>query len=135
MTYRLFLSHGSADAYIVDQLIEPKLAASGADVFTDRGGIDYGEDFRKTLFSELERMHELVVFLTKSSIQRPWVAAEIGVAAVRNRRVIPVLYGTNASELQQLGILSLLGSVMPLELDDLDDYVVELTNRVAANNG
>ena len=105
-------------------------------MFTDRGGIDYGEDFRKTLFSELERMHELFVFLTKSSIQRPWVAAEIGVAAVRNTRVIPVLYGTNRSELQQLGILSLLGTVMPLELDDLDDYVVELTNRVAAaNNG
>jgi TIR domain len=129
--YRIFFSHGGDDTYIVNDFLRPQVERTGATVFLDAGGIEYGEDFRRIIFAELCGCDELLVLLTPSSLKRPWVIAEIGAILVRGKRVVAIRYGPSEGELQELGILSLLGSVSLLRMDDFKGYVEQLTRRVA----
>ena len=132
--YRIFFSHGGDDTFIVKEFLKPKLETSGARVFLDAGRIEYGDDFRETILQELSRCDELLVLLTPSSLQRPWVIAEIGATLVRSKRVVAIRYGPSETELQQLGVLSLLGTKSLLRMEDFDEYVRQLTRRVAEND-
>jgi hypothetical protein len=129
--YRIFFSHGSDDTFIVKEFLKPKVESSGASVFLDAGLIEYGDDFREIIFRELSLCDELLVLLTPSSLQRPWVIAEIGATLVCSKRVVAIRYGPTESELQGLGILSLLGTKSLLRMEDFDEYVKQLTRRVA----
>ena len=128
--YRVFFSHGGGDTFIVDRFLKPTVEASGARVFVDAGHIRYGDDFRETVLEELEQCDELLVLLTPSSIERPWVFAEIGAALVRGVRVVVVQYGVTEEKLQAQGILSLLGSNKLLVMENIETYVTELKARV-----
>ena len=128
--YRVFISHGGEDTYIAQQLLKPRVEESGATVFLDSGAIDFGDDFRSMLLKELADTHELLVLFTPSSVQRAWVLAEVGATLIRGKRIVAVRYGVSETELQRLGVLSLLGTISLLELDDFDDYVRQLSSRV-----
>jgi hypothetical protein len=130
--YRLFFSHGGDDTYIVQHFLKPKVEATGATVFMDAGRIEYGEDFRQTILTELACCDELLVLITRSSLRRPWVLAEVGATLIRQKRLVAITYGPTESELQKLGILSLLGNGTLLPLDKFDHYVDQLTIRVEA---
>jgi TIR domain-containing protein len=131
--YRVFFSHGSDDTYVVKHALKPQVESTGAAVFLDSGAIDYGDDFRALLLAELSGFDELLVLLTKSSLRRPWVTAEIGAALIRRKRVVAIRYGPTEAELQELGVLSLLGANNLLRLDDFDAYVSQLAARVKAH--
>lgn len=131
--YRLFFSHGGDDTFIVKEFLKPKVEGAGAMVFVDAGRLEYGDDFREIILRELSQADELLVLLTPSSIRRPWVVAEIGATLIRQRRVVAVRYGPTESELQELGILSLLGTKTLLRMEDFDNYVAQLARRVAEN--
>lgn len=128
--YRVFFSHGSEDVYIVSDFLAPQVRSTDAEVFVDNGAIHYGDDFRHTVFAELERCDEVLVLLTPSSVRRPWVFAELGAAGLRRLRVVALRYGVSMQKLQQLGILSILGSNLPIVIDDMNDYVEQLRVRV-----
>lgn len=134
MDYRVFVSHGGGDSFLVSDYFVPKLENSGAGVFVDSGEIEHGDDFRTRLIDELRITDELFVLLTTTSIERPWVFAEVGAMIMSGKRIVPVRYGPTDEHLQGLGILSLLGNVALLELHDVDGYVAQLTQRVAERN-
>lgn len=127
--YRVFISHGGGDTYLARELLKPKLEASGASVFLDAGSVSYGDDFRRIILDELLNCHELLVLLTPTSIRRPWVMAEIGVAIRGGQRIVPLRYGPSDGDLSDLGILSLLGTASILALDDFDGYVDQVAQR------
>ena len=131
--YRLFFSHGGDDTFVVKEFLKPKVESSGANVFLDAGRLDYGDDFRETILVELAQADELLVLLTPSSVRRPWVLAEIGAMLVLGKRVVAIRYGPTESELQEIGILSLLGTKKLLRMEDFDEYVVQLKRRVTGN--
>jgi hypothetical protein len=133
--YRLFLSHGSEDNFIVQHFLKPKLESSGAEVFVDTGRLEYGDDFRTTILQALGQCDELLVLLTPTSVRRAWVTAEIGAALVRTKRVVAVRYGPSEADLHDLGILSLLGNTALLVMEDFDRYIEQLQRRVAGNSG
>ena len=128
--YGVFFSHGSEDKYVVENFLKPKLEETGAYVFLETGEIKYGDDFRARIFDELHSCDEILVFFTKSSLQRPWVFAEVGASVIQKKRIVAIRYGPSEKELQELGVLSLLGNTTVLQLDDLDTYVSQLTLRV-----
>lgn len=132
--YRIFFSHGGDDTFIVKEFLRPKVESSGASVFLDAGRIEYGDDFREVIFQELSLCDELLVLLTPSSLGRPWVIAEIGAILVRSKRVVAIRYGPSENELQSLGVMSLLGTKSLLRMEDFDEYVKQLTRRVAESN-
>ncbi len=128
--YRVFFSHGGEDTYIVNDFFGPKVRASGAKVFVDEGEVSYGEDFRDIVFHELSRCDELLVLLTPSSVQRPWVFAELGAAILRGVHVVAIRYGVSEDELRRLGVLSILGTKKLLVPAECDKYVAQLRTRV-----
>lgn len=130
--YRIFFSHGGDDAYVVQQFLKPKVEGTGATVFMDAGRIEYGDDFRQMILAELARCDELLVLVTRSSLRRPWVLAEVGATLIRQKRLVAITYGPTESELQELGIMSLLGNGSLLPLDEFDRYVQQLAVRVEA---
>lgn len=132
--YRVFFSHGSEDTYIVEHFLKPKIEASGAEVFLDTGKIEYGDDFRKLILAELTSCDELLVLFTKSSLLRPWVIAEVGATLIRKKRIVAIQYGPSETELQEQGVLSLLGTKTLLKLDDFDNYLSQLNKRVQENS-
>ncbi|GEM_PF-4515344 len=133
-SYKVFFSHGGEDTYVVEHFLKPKVESSGAEVFVDSGKIKYGDDFRKIILKELKESNELLILLTKSSLTRPWVLAELGASIITNKRIIAVRYGTSESELQELGVLSLIGTKSLMVLDEFDKYLKELEGRVKENN-
>jgi len=132
--YRLFFSHGGDDTFVVARYLKREVESTGAAVFLDAGKIQYGDDFRARILSELALCEELLVLFTPSSLKRPWVLAEVGAALIRGRRIVAITYGVTEGELQNLGILSLLGSSSILTMDDFDDYITQLQSRVEAHN-
>jgi hypothetical protein len=133
MPYRVFFSHGGDDTYVVEEFLKPKVESSGATVFVDSGTIDFGDDFRKVILAQLSSFDELLVLLTPSSLRRPWVFAEVAAAVFREKRIVAVTYGPTESELQALGVLSLLGTKTLLKMNEFDKYVMQLAARVKAN--
>jgi hypothetical protein len=131
--YRVFFSHGGDDTYVVQNFLKPKVESSGATVFLDAGRIEYGDDFRRVILSELAICEELLVLFTRSSLLRPWVLAEVGATLIRGKRIVAITYGPTEQELQRLGVLSLLGTGSILSLDDFDDYIYQLQGRVEAH--
>lgn len=127
--YRVFLSHGGGDSFIVKH-VTPELEATGASVFVDKGEIKYGDDFRDRIFAELQACHELLIIITPTSVVRPWIFAELGVAISRRVRIVTVIYGVPEADLQAKGILSLLGTHHYVDLSNIDNYYVELRARV-----
>jgi hypothetical protein len=127
--YRIFFSHGSEDNYMA-RLLKKQLETSGAYIFLDAVEIKYGDDFQKKVIDELSKVEELLVLLTPSSINRPWVHAEIGAALARKKRIVPVSYGVDRSKLDEIGLLSLLGTTRLLSLNDFEAYISELKSRV-----
>jgi hypothetical protein len=95
----------------------------------DAGRVEYGEDFRNTIFVELSRRDELLVLLTPSSLKRPGVIAEIGAVLVQRKRVVAIRYGLSEGELQALGMLSLLDSISLLRMEGFNQYAEQ--RRVA----
>lgn len=132
--YRLFFSHGGDDTYVVEHFLKPKVESSGAKVFLDAGQIQYGDDFRQMILEELTQCEELLVLFTRSSLRRPWVLAEVGATLIRSKRIVAMTYGPTEAELQDLGVLSLLGTKSLLKLEDFDNYINQLHARVKAHN-
>lgn len=132
--YRLFLSHGGDDTWVVERGIKPQPETPGLSVFLDARQIQYGDDFREKILAELAQCDELVVLFTRSALRRPWVLADVGATLVRTKRIVAFRYGPTEAELQDLGVLSLLGSKSLLKLDDFDAYVHQLHARVKAHN-
>ena len=133
--YSVFLTHGKADGYVARNLLVPRIKEIGATVFIDDLRIDFGDDFRDAIFQELRVTNELLAFLTPTSIKRPWIFTEIGAVSVRtDARIVPLLYGITVSDLEQQGALSVFGSKNIPSLDDFDDYLLELSGRIAASS-
>lgn len=109
--YRVFLSHRKHDRLFAEESLKPRIEAAGASVFLDADEIAYGENFRASILNELKLCDEMLVLLTSSAVTRPWVMAEIGAMMLQDKTVNAVQYGPTAMQLQELGILSMLGTI------------------------
>lgn len=126
--YRVFISHGSSDRWIAEQIRE-KLRSSEIHAFLDEADIRIGDDFRAIILDEIRGCHEVLALLTPSSLSRAWVFAEIGAAAMAQKRVVAIWYGLTMEELHERGIVSLIGDIALTDLNDLDAYVDAVISR------
>ncbi len=131
MPYRVFISHGWHDRWIAKQLARSIRDDAKAAPFIDIFDIKRGDRIEDRIFEELPKCRELVVFLTPWSVTRNWVWNEIGAAWILNLRIVAVLYGVSLAEIEaEKGGRACLTSRNVLSLDEFDDYVIELADRV-----
>jgi hypothetical protein len=128
---RVFISHGWADRWVAEQLSKRIREDCGAEVFVDVFDIAKGDDFEDRIFGEMHKCHEFVVLLTPWSVERNWVWVEIGAARALGLRIVPVLYQVSLDEIdQERGGKTFLGAKNVVDMNEVDQYLLELTKRV-----
>lgn len=128
--YRVFVSHGWADTWVAKQIARRIEQDCGADTFLDVFDVEKGVDFEEEIFREIPKCKELVVLLTARSSERSWVWVEIGAARICKLRIVPVLYGLTLRDLDEAGGKAFLGAKNITDINELDDYLNQLKNRV-----
>lgn len=56
------------------------------------GGIEYGEEWRKTVTDRVSQSNTILLIVTPGSMERPWLVWEAGIAQGNDNRTIPVKY-------------------------------------------
>lgn len=126
--YVVFVSHATKDKWLASTLCE-KIEGVGAAFFRDDRDIAGGDDIPEQIRAAISRSDEMVVLLTPESVNRPWVLLEIGAAWQRGGMRIIAL----RQHIEIEPIPDMLKSKKVVELNDFDDYLRELAERVKAN--
>ena len=126
---KVFVSHSGQDTWVARQLAR-QISRSGATAFLDEAQIQTGSDFETEILLFLKKADELVVLFTPWALDRPYVWAELGAAWVRRIRIVVLLHGITAAELQaRPGAPGFLKSKNCHDLNDADKYLKELRVR------
>ena len=120
--YRVFVSHATADKWIAKTICEKLEALEGVVAFRDDRDIAGGDQIPLTLFTEIDRSDELLLLMTPTSVTRPWVLLEVGMAMFR-RRIVPVCYNVEVNAIPALAMSR------GFNLNELDQYLKELQAR------
>ena len=126
----VFVSHSSKDTWVA-QRIADAIHELGAEAFLDEAEIEVGADFEKDILAFLNRAHELVVLITPWALDRPYVWAELGAAWGRRIKIVAVLHGLTAAELQaKPGIPVFLKERNMVEINQVGTYLKQLARRI-----
>lgn len=126
----VFVSHGKDDSWIASRIAQD-IQAVGASTFLDETDITKGEDFKSRIHIEVAGCSELIALFTPWSAQRFWVWVEVGAAWGQGKRIVAVLYRITIPELERLGgSRAILEDINILDLNNFDDYLEELRERV-----
>jgi nucleoside 2-deoxyribosyltransferase len=102
MSYKVFLSHGSADAAWV-KWIATNAQQVGIEVYLYEHDPQPGRLVADKLQAEIQSCDALVVLLTSNSQFSPYVHQEVGAAKALNKPVIPLVQpGINQARLAML---------------------------------
>ena len=122
-SFRVFVSHATADKWIAKTICEKIDAVPGCSTFRDDRDIDGGDKISLTIKNEIRASDELLLLMTATSITRQWVILEVGVAWGNDIRIVPVCYDVS---IQTVPVLS---DVRAYPLNDLDRYLDQLNRR------
>lgn len=136
---RVFLSYTTADQVIARKIAEA-LIAQGVETWWDQWEIRAGDSLRQKIEEGLGRCTHFVVLLSATSIQKPWVNAELDVAFVRKLndqcRLIPLRYGIEPSDLPTLlqGLRSPTISADASDIQQIINDIYGLTEKPPLGN-
>ena len=129
--YKIFISHGSADAWIARQMGRRIREDCRALTFLDVEDVASGDDFKQRVHSEIRAARELVALFTPWSARRAWVWIEVGAAWAQEKRVVAVLHGLSIPEFEEIaGGKGVFEDIHIIHLNDFDQYIAELSGRV-----
>jgi hypothetical protein len=132
MGYTVFVSHGWHDRWIARQMAR-LIRDAGGEPFIDIFDIKKGDRIEAKVQQGLDEATELVALMTPWSVDRNWVWVEISGAWMLRKRYTGILFGLTIDDIEKAhGGLAILGPTNLAALDDFDDYIEELTQRVLA---
>ncbi len=129
--YQVFVSHATADKWLAKVLCD-KIEATGAVSFRDDRDIDGGDDVPEEIRKQIKRSREIVVLLTPDSINRTWVTLEVGAAWGRSKtmRILIIMCHVSVDP-----IPAMFKNKKAVSLNEVDQYLSELTHRVRGQDG
>ncbi|HKR51131.1 MAG TPA: toll/interleukin-1 receptor domain-containing protein [Pseudonocardiaceae bacterium] len=131
----VFVSHGAKDTWVARQIAR-RIVECGAVPFLAEADVAVGADFEDEILTFLRQADELVALLTPSSLERPYVWAELGVAWGRRIPIVVLLWGLSAGELQgRPEVPVFIKQRDSVLLNDVDQYFEQLRSRVQAQAG
>ena len=132
MPFKVFVSHGSHDSWIARQMARCIGDIPGATTFLDVFDIQTGDDFRRRISDEIAGSEEMVVLLTPFSMRRTWLMNEIGLAWGLRKRIVPILFGMTAADMDggDAGGRGVLEPAHFRGLNEFDAYLRELEGRI-----
>jgi hypothetical protein len=129
--YQVFISHATSDKWIAKVLCE-KIESVGAATFRDDRDINGGDDIPEEIRKQIKQSREMIVLLTPQSVDRIWVALEVGGAWCWSKsvRIVLVMYHVSVDPIPDM-----IKNKKAIPLNDFDQYVGELKERVKAYHG
>jgi hypothetical protein len=125
--YTVFISHSTKDRFIAQQvagLIQEAGGGLGIETFLDERDIEFGGSIPERVSREIRDCGELVVLLSESSVDRPWVLIEIGAAWVLEKRIVAVM-----DKLSPDQVPDVIAPYRAVDLNEVQDYIDELVGR------
>jgi hypothetical protein len=122
--YTVFISHSSKERWIAGQ-IPKEIEALGAKTWLDIKDLRGGDEIKRSIKRGIRASQEAVVLLSANSISSEWVGYEVGVADNQGKRITPIL--NNLAPDVASGPLQ---GIKGLDLNDFDDFLVELAGRI-----
>ena len=125
--YLVFVSHSTKDRWIARQmarLIEEKGRRLGVRAFLDAKDIDGGDSIPDAIRDSLTECSELMLLLTRNSVNRPWVLAEMGAIWVLRKRIVAITDNVAPEEMPDI--------IMPykaMSINEFDEYLDQLMKR------
>jgi len=126
--YLVFISHSEKDRWIARQmavLIEEKCREHSVKTFLDEKDIAGGESIPESIRKNIQECSEFLVFLSRYSIDRPWVLIEIGAAWVLGKRITAIIDKVTPEEMPDI-----ITPYKALDLNSFDEYLEQLLGRV-----
>ena len=127
---KVFVSHASEDKsrFVVD--FARRLRENGVDAWLDQWEMKPGDSLVDKIFEEgLKDARAVIVVLSKSSVQKPWVREELNASVVnrisRGTRLIPVV-------IDDCEVPESLRSTVWQRVDDVNDYGESLQRILSA---
>ena len=132
--YQIFVSHGSADIWVVEQIAKT-IESHGGKAFLDERDVPKGGNFKRIIQQKIEESNELFVLFTPWSVQRSWVWIEVGAAWVLGRHMVAVLYGLSPEEfIKESGGRGIFDDTSIVNLNEVARYFEELSGRISYAN-
>ena len=126
----VFISHGWHDRWIAKQMAR-LVGEAGAVPFVDVFDIKKGDRIESRVKQGIRGCHELVALITPWSVDRKWVWSEISGVWAHDKRITAVFYGISMREVEDKhGGLACIGPTNVSSIDEFDQYLAELTERV-----
>lgn len=122
--YSIFLSHSSRDQWLA-RVIAEKIQAVGVKVWLDEMSLTSGENIVGAVMNGIEKTHEVLVLVSNESLRSQWVAAEIGMALAKRKRITPLLNNVDYDAMAPLK------GVKSYELNLFEKFLSELKGRAA----
>lgn len=130
MPVDVFISHATSDKFVGKQVAK-ELSAVGAECFLDSNVIETGDQFDEEIKAALHDCSELVVILSPTALDRPYVWIEIGIAWSQGKRIVGLLHGMITAELAARdGAPAFLNSMHLRDINELEEYLEELRTRL-----
>lgn len=124
MSHHLFLSYSSLDSAAAN-LIYDKATALGLKVFLAQKSLRGGDDFADEIRSALNGSDEFCLLVTPNSKASAWVVQEWGAAWALGKRVSPILFGCDVTNLPDQ-----LRHLHARDFSEIDLYLAEVVDRV-----
>lgn len=123
MRRKIFISSSPGDSDLAQDLAV-RLNKSGlkvVKVVTPSDGTDAREFVEAVLRKALRGVGEVIIILTKSSLNNQWLALEMGVATSLGQHITPLIQGIEPKELPEL-----IRQMDYVKYADLDEYISKL---------
>jgi len=128
--FLVFLSHSSKDDWVARQLAR-QIEHARASCFLDVIELEGGDDFERRIKAALQECLELVVLITPAVLDSRYVWVELGAAWGQGKRIVPLLYGLTAAEIQANPNIPVFVKRATLRsLNEADEYLNELRARI-----
>jgi hypothetical protein len=126
----VFISHSGEDTWIARQIAKG-VTDHGATAFLDEADIKIASEFEDDIRNFLKIADELLVLLTPSALERPYVWAELGAAWLREIPIVVVLHGLTVKEFQAKSKIPVfLKGRNVISLNNIDQYLSQLDMAV-----
>jgi len=125
--YRVFVSHATYDKFIARMLCR-LFDDAGLTTFRDDRDIEGGDRIPEAIMEEIRNCDEFCVLLTPESIARQWVIMEIAMAAVLQKRIVPIFCHVEPSAAPDI-----IRDNRGYPLDQVEDYITDITQRALRN--
>src|SRR5436305_7593223 len=117
---KIYISSSQRDSDLAHDLAK-RLDKPGLQVMTPAGSVDGEDNIKNKVTEELRKADEIIMILTKNSVDSQWLLFELGYATSLGKHVTPLIQGIESEELPDI-----IKQMEYVKYSDLDKYISTL---------